>query len=123
MSYIFVNGIEINFILDKMKDNTIHNMLMHPSGGPVTSYIYDIYDFGTTNGKPNVQKIKVKDYEELYGYIPGMRDPYQPYNNLTTPRMMASSKDGYSVFKQWCGGIHVANPKKTGRYIPSIYQL
>ena len=52
-----------------------------------------------------------------------MRDPYQPYNNLTTPRMMASSKDGYSVFKQWCGGIHVANPKKTGRYIPSIYQL
>ena len=123
MKYIFINGIEISFMLDKMKDNTIHNMLMHPSGGPVTSYIYDIYDFGTTNGKPNVQKIKVKDYEELYGYIGGMRDPYQPYNNLATPRMMSSSKDGYSVFKQWCGGIHMGNPKKTGRYIPTIYQV
>ena len=123
MKYIFINGIEIDFMLDKMKDNTIHNMQMHPSGGPVTSYIYDIYDFGTTDRKPNVQRIKVADYEELYGYIPGMRDPFQPYNNLATPRMMASSKDGYSVFKQWVGGIHMANPKKTGRYIPSIYQV
>ena len=123
VGYNFVNGITIRLIKDKMKDNTIHNMMMHPSGGPVTSYIYDIYDFGTTDRKPNVQKIKVKDYDELFGYIPGMRDPFQPYNNLTSPRMMATSKDGYSVFKQWVGGIHVGNPKKTGRYIPSIYQL
>ena len=123
VGYNFVNGIKIRLIKDKMKDNTIHNMLMHPSGGPVTSYIYDIYDFGTTDRKPNVQKLKVKDYEELFGYIPGMRDPFQPYNNLSSPRMMASSKDGYAVFKQWAGGIHVSNPKKTGRYIPSIYQL
>ena len=123
MEYVFVNGIKIKFMLDKMKDSTIYNTMPHPEGGPVTSYIYDIYDFGTTNGKPNVQKIKVKDYEELYGYIPGMRDPFQPYNNLGKPRMMASSKDGYSVFKQWVGGIHMNNPKKTGRYIPTIYQL
>lgn len=123
MSYVFVNGIKINFILDKMKDNTIFNTLPHPSGGPITSYIYDIYDFGSTNGTPNVQQIKVKDYEELYGYVAGMRDPFQPYNNLSTPRMMSTSKDGYAVYKQWAGGIHVNNPKKTGRYIPTIYQL
>jgi hypothetical protein len=123
VGYNFVNGIKIRLILDKMKDNPIHNMMLHPSGGPITSYIYDIYDFGTTNGKPNIQKLKIKDYEELFGYIPGMRDPFQPYNNLGSPRMMATSKDGYSVFKQWAGGIHVNNPKKTGRYIPSIYQL
>jgi len=123
MKYVFVNGIEISFMLDKMKDNTVYHTMMHPSGGPVTSYIYDIYDFGTTDGKPNVQQIKVKDYEELYAYIPGMRDPYQPYNNLSTPRMAATSKDGYAVFKQWVGGIHMTNVKKTGRYIPTIYQL
>jgi len=123
MKYVFINGIEMDFILDKGKDNTVYHTMMHPSGGPVTSYIYDIYDFGTTDGKPNVQRLRVKGYEELYTYIGGMRDPFQPYNNLTTPRMVSSSKDGYAVFKQWCGGIHMNNVKKTGRYIPNIYQL
>ena len=123
MSYVFVNGIKINFVLDAMKDNTDFHTEMHPSGGPISSYIYDIYDFGSTDGKPNVSQIKIKDYQELYGYIAGMRDPFQPYNNLSTPRMMATSKDGYAVFKQWAGGMHVANPKKTGRYIPTMYQL
>lgn len=123
IEYTFVNGIKIKFMLDKMKDNTIANTLMHPSGGPLTSYIYDIFDFGTTDGKPNIQKLKVGSYEELYGYIPGMRDPFQPYNNLASPRMMASSKDGYAVFKQWAGGLHMNNPKKTGRYIPTLYRL
>ena len=123
INFGWINGIEVNVMLDKMKDNPIHNMQMHPEGGPITSRIYDIYDFGTTNGKANIQKLKVKDYEELYRYIPGMRDPFSPYNNLSAPGMAATSKDGYSVFKQWIGGLHVANPKKTGRLIPSIYQL
>ena len=123
VGYNFINGIEIRLVIDKMKDNTIHNVMTHPSGGPITSYIFDIFDFGTTNGKPNIQRLKVKDYEELFGYIAGMRDPYSPYNNLSSPRFMASSKDGYSVFKQWCGGVHVGNPLRTGRFIPTLYQV
>ena len=117
-----INGIKIKFMLDKMKDNTISNTLQHPEGGPVTSYIYDIFDFGMTDGTPNIQRLKVGSYEELYGYIPGMRDPFNPYDNLSSPRLMATSKDGYAVFKQWAGGLHMNNPKKTGRYLPSMYR-
>jgi hypothetical protein len=123
VNFGWINGIEISVMLDKMKDNPIHNMQMHPDGGPVTSRIFDIYDFGTTNGKPNIQRLKVKGYEELYRYIPGMRDPFSAWNNMTAPGMAASSKDGYSVFKQWVGGLHMGNPKKTGRFIPTLYQL
>lgn len=122
IEYVWINGIKIKFMLDKMKDNTISNTLQHPEGGPVTSYIYDIFDFGMTDDTPNIQRLKVGSYEELYGYIPGMRDPFNPYDNLSSPRLMATSKDGYAVFKQWAGGLHMNNPKKTGRYLPSMYR-
>ena len=56
--------------------------------------------------------LKLKDMKKLYRYIPGMRDPFSAWNNLTAPGMAASSKDGYSVFKQWVGGLHMGNPKK-----------
>lgn len=119
--FIWVNGIEIAVTLDPMKDDPIRNKLQHPDGGPVSSRVFDIFDFGTTNGEANIQRVKVEGSEEFYGYINGMRDAFQPYNNLGQPRQMASSKDGYSVYKQWIGGVMVKNPLKTGRYIPTMY--
>ena len=121
INYKGILGVEMSVVIDAMKDDTNYNTMMHPNGGPVSSYIYDIFDFGTTNGEANIQKVKIKGNEEMYGYIPGMRDPYNPYNNLTTPRMMATSKDGYDVFKAWQGGVCIVNPLKTARFLPSMY--
>jgi hypothetical protein len=120
MKYISVNGIQFEVTVDPMKDDPVRNKLMHPAGGLASSYIYDIWDVGTTNGQANIKKVVVKDNEEFFGYIPGMRDPFSPYNKLSSPRMMATSKDGYSVFKQYIGGVALTNPFKTGRIIPNI---
>lgn len=120
LKYVSVNGIEFNIIIDPMKDDRVRNKVDHPAGGLASSRIYDIWDFGTTNGKPNIQKVAVKDNEEFFRYIPGMRDPFSPYNKPTAPQTTASSVDGYAVFKQYIGGIMLRNPLKTGRIIPNI---
>jgi hypothetical protein len=120
MKYVSVNGIEFNIIIDPMKDNPVRNKIYHPEGGLASSRTYDIFDFGTTNGQPNIQKVAVKDNEEFFRYIPGMRDPFSPYNKQTAPGMAASPVDGYAVYKQFIGGILLRNPLKTGRLIPSI---
>ena len=118
--YISVNGMEFNVILDPMKDDPIRNKVYHPEGGLLSSRSYDIWDFGTSNGEPNIQRVAVKDNEEFFRYIPGMRDPFSPYNKPTSPQMAASSVDGYSVYKQFIGGILLRNPLRTGRILPSM---
>lgn len=118
--YIAVNGIEFSVMVDPMKDDPVRNKVYHPNGGLASSYTYDIWDIGTTNGNPNIQRVSVKDNEEFYGYIPGMRDPFSPYNKLAAPRMQASPVDGYSVYKQFIGGVVLRNPFKTGRMIPNM---
>jgi hypothetical protein len=123
MKYVSVNGIEFNIIIDPMKDNEVINHVRYKQG-LASSYIYDIWDFGTTAGEPNIQRVLVKDNEEHFRYIPGMRDPFTPGGKGTnnTPVMTASPVDGYSVYKMFTGGILVRNPKKTGRIIPSVLQ-
>jgi hypothetical protein len=103
-----------------MKDDPVRNKLIHPNGGLASSRTYDIWDFGTTNGKANIQRVAVKDNEEFFGYVPGLRNPFTPGNKASTPQMIASPVDGYSVYKMFIGGIMLRNPLKTGRIIPSI---
>ena len=119
LNYVAVNGIKFKLTVDPMKDG-YPNTLRHPDGGLASSYIYEIFDVGTTGGVANISKVSVKDEEEFFGYIPGLRDPFSPYNNRTDPRMMATSVDGYSVFKGFIGGVKITNMKKTARVIPSI---
>lgn len=117
--YISVNGIEFNIMIDPMKDDPIRNKIAHPAGGLMSSRIYDIWDFGTQGGESNIQRVAVKDNEEFFGYLPGLRDPFSPYNNLTAPRSIATSVDGYSVYKMWIGGALIRNPLRTGRIVPA----
>jgi hypothetical protein len=119
LNYVAVNGIKFKLTIDPLKDG-YPNTMRHPDGGLASSYGYDIFDVGTTGGTSNISKVSVKDEEEFFGYIPGLRDPFSPYNNRTEPRMMATSVDGYSVYKGFIGGVKITNPKKTARIIPSI---
>lgn len=120
MSYVSVNGIEFHLMLDPTKDDNVRYKQMHPDGGLVQSRVYDIWDFGTTNGQSNIQRVAVKDNEEYFRYIPGMRDPFSAGGKGDNPTPTSSSVDGYSVYKMYIGGIMVRNPFKTGRLIPSI---
>lgn len=120
VQYRFINGIEFSLMIDPMKDDPVRNKIRHPKGGLASSYIYDIWDFGTTNNKPNIQRVAVKGDEEVYRYIPGLRDQFTAYNNTSTPAATSSMKDGYQVMKWYQGAIQINNVLKTGRIIPTI---
>lgn len=119
LNYVAVNGIKFKIMIDPMKDG-YPNTLRHPDGGLASSYEYEIFDVGTTGGEANIQKVSVKDEEEFFGYVGGLRDPFSPYNKRQEPRMMASTVDGYSVFKGFIGGVMITNPKKTARILPTL---
>lgn len=120
LNYLSVNGISFKIMIDPMKDDPVRNKMTHPSGGLASSYEYDIYDFGTTNGQSNIQRVAVEGEEEFFAYIPGMRNPFTPYNKNKEPKHASSSVDGYSVYKQFIGGIMLRNPFRTGRIIPNV---
>jgi hypothetical protein len=111
LEYRAVNGIVFELMHDPMKDSPIRNKVYHPEGGLASSREYDLLDFGTANGKPNIQRVALQGDEDIYKYIPGMRDPYSPYNKQTKPGMTASSVDGYEVHRMFIGGIKITNPK------------
>lgn len=120
LEYISVNGIKFKLMHDPMMDDPIRNKIYHPEGGLAKSREYMLMDFGTANGEPNIQRVKLRGEEEIFRYIPGMRDPYSAYGNMTAPTMAASSVDGYSVYKAFIGGLRVKNPMRMMRIIPSL---
>lgn len=120
LEYRTVNGITFKLMHDPMKDSPIRNKVYHPDGGLLSSREYDLLDFGSAGGDANIKKVMLEGEEEIYKYIPGMRDPYNPYNNLTQPGMTASSVDGYEVHKMFIGGIRIKNPMRCARILPNI---
>lgn len=123
MRYIFVNGIEVDVIHDPMLDSPVTvGKITHPLGGWVSSYIYNIWDFGTENGEPNIQKVAIQGDEEYMRYIPGLRDPFTPGGNGQNPAPAATAVDTYEVHKMINVSVRIKNPLKTGRYMPSLYK-
>ena len=120
LEYRTVNGITFTLMHDPMKDDPIRNKLYHPDGGLAESYKMDILDFGTANGEANIKKVAIKGDEEIFKYIPGMRDPYSPYNKTTSPTMASTSVDGYEVHKMFIGGLKITNPMRTASLRPQI---
>jgi len=123
MSYISVNGIEFHLIHDPMLDSPITaGKIPHPNGGYVSSYIYNIWDFGTDNGEPNIQKVAIKGDEEYMRYVPGLRDPFTPGGMGASNSMAAHGIDTYEVHKMINCSIRIKNPLRTARYMPNIYK-
>jgi len=120
LEYRTVNGITFELMHDPMKDSPIRNKVYHPDGGLLSSREYDLLDFGTAGGDSNIKKVMLEGEEEIFKYIPGMRDPYSAYNNLTQPGMTASSVDGYEVHKMFIGGLRIKNPMRCARILPNV---
>lgn len=112
-----INGIRFEFVHIPWYDDTVRNKQMHPEGGTVESRRLTIMDFGTSSGNPNIQLVRVKGQDEVFGYIPGLRDPYNPGNKV---KMMASGVDGYQIHRaDWCG-LKVHNPMRLGEWIMNM---
>ena len=121
VKYADINGISFEFIHIPWYDDYVRNKTYHPNGGLVESYRLTIMDFGTSQGNPNIQQVRLKGQDEVFAYLPGLRYPYFPGNGRTAPKLMASKVDGYEITRaDWCG-IKVHNPLRMGEWIPNIY--
>lgn len=69
------NNIHVMLEVDPMYDDKVRNKVLHPDGGVLESYRYDVLYIGSME-EPNIQKIKVKGADELRGYIGGIRNPF-----------------------------------------------
>ena len=107
------NGVEFEFVVDPMKDDTTTHKILHPMGGPAESYTYDIYDIGTTDGEPNLRLVYQKGMEDIKGYEPGLRNPFSPQGAMS---IMANSTDAYTHHRMFIGGAMVKDPTKCFRY-------
>lgn len=120
IEYKTVNGLTFKVMIDPTKDNPKRNKRKDKKGRLLSSLTYELLDFGTDNGESNITQVRLRGDEEMYGYRPGLRDPFSAYNNKTPgDRIMATSTDGYEVYGGFTGGMQVNNPLKTFRYMPS----
>lgn len=111
------NGIKVTLKVNSMYDNRDRNKIMHPDGGVAESYRYDIYDIGTTEGKPNIQKVGVKGTPIIHKYIPGLRSPFDPDGAISA---IATGLDGWSEEKMFIGGVLLRDPSKSASFIPNL---
>jgi hypothetical protein len=111
------NGIKVTLDVDKFYDDPVRNKIMHPDGGVAESYRYDIFDIGTIDGEPNIQKAMVKGMEEIRGWESGLRNPFTGAPNTSE---MSNSVDGATYHRACVLGAFVRDPSRTASYIPNI---
>jgi hypothetical protein len=117
----FLNGIEVTLMQLPFLDDPTFNTAQHPDGGLVSSYEMLIMDIGKSNGKPNIERVVVKNNEtDIYGYVPGLRDPFVPNGTEGRPKQSATLKDGYQMGCMHIRGIKVNNPTRIARILPNF---
>lgn len=114
-----INGIRVEFMHLSHYDDPVRNTIKHPDGGLAESHRMTIMDFGTAQGEPNIQLVRVKGNEEQFNYIPGIRDPYSP-GGQGRAKMAVSPVDGYEIHKTDWVGIMVRNPMRMSEWIPNV---
>ncbi len=118
LRYIGPMGIEVSVSVDSLYSDRERNKIYHPDGGVAESYRYDILDVGTSGGEANIQKVMAKGQEDIWGYEPGLRDPYSPTGGRM--KFMANAVDGYTVHRACVFGAMVVDPSRTASFIPNI---
>ena len=116
VEYLAPNGIRVKVDVDPFYDDTVRNKVMHPNGGPASSYRYDIMDIGTKD-QPNIFKCKIKGQEEFRGYQWGMRNPFT--GQIGNP-YMSFDEDSAVMHRMATLGVCVLDPTRTVSLIPNV---
>ena len=120
IGYADVNGIRVNFMHAPHKDNPIRNKLLYPNGGRASSYEYDILDFGTTNGRPNIQRVELEGQPDIYALQIGIRSAFGSSGTEKMPAVVSTETDMDVIhYMSWIGSI-IWNPTKIIRLIPAM---
>lgn len=110
------NGVIVKIEVDPMYDDPVRNKIMHPNGGVAESYRYDLLYIGSTD-QPNIQLAKVKNLDEVRGYMWGLRNPFT--GTMNNPNM-AYDEDSATIHKMSVLGVFILDPTRTMSIIPSI---
>lgn len=123
MNVAVFNNITFYFVLDPSKDDPKRNKLEHPLGGLASSYEYDIMGWGSMDEKANMQIVRVKGQNPIYGAAEGMRGFDKTTGSFMTPKSIASAIDGTTIhyFDPGIGAV-VWDPTKVIQYHPTILQ-
>lgn len=111
--YIAPNNVHLRVEVDPYYDDPVRNKVRHPKGGLVSSYRYDIFDFGSTES-PNIFKTAIKGEPELRGFQSGMRNPY---TGAMKNDYMSFDEDAAVMHRQATLGICVLDPTRTASFI------
>lgn len=118
LEYIGPNGIKVNIVHDALKDDFARNKIYYTGKqGLAESYVYDILNMGTSDGRPNIQKVALSKFGDIRGYEPGLRDPFTIGQ---TNRIMSNPKDAWTEHRAYTGGAIVYDPTRTATYKPII---
>jgi len=118
LEYIGPNGIKVNIVHDALKDDFARNKVYYPGKqGLAESYVYDIMNMGTSDGRPNVQKVALAKFGDIRGYEAGLRDPFTIGQ---ANRVMSNPKDAWTEHRAYTGGSIVYDPTRTATYKPII---
>ena len=118
LEYIGPNGIKVNIVHDALKDDFARNKIFYTGKqGLAESYVYDILNMGTSDGRPNIQKVALAKFGDIRGYEPGLRDPFT-IGQAT--RVMSNPKDAWTEHRAYTGGAIVYDPTRTATYKPII---
>jgi hypothetical protein len=125
VEYIAPNNIHVKIEVDPMYSDPVRNKIAAPNnghflGGLAESYRMDIFDIGTSEGEPNIQKVYATTEPDHTGYIPGLRNPFSPTNERSKYSLMATPKDGYEVHKIATCSAMIKDPSRTASLIPNI---
>ena len=119
MGVATINGIEFMFMVDPSKDERGRNKLMHPLGGPVSSYEYDIF---LKDHFANMQIVRRKGETPKFYVEEG---PLGFFNNagnsFKNPQMISSAVEGAVIHYIEPGvGSVCWDPTKVVRYYPTL---
>ncbi|MCP4255520.1 MAG: hypothetical protein GY775_19365 [Candidatus Scalindua sp.] len=119
MGVATINGVQFSFVIDPQKDDLKRNKIMHPLGGPASSYEYDIMGFGSKDEKSNMQIVRRKGETPIWGAEEGIRGFYNDAGSFFSPKRMANPVDASTIhyFDPGIGAI-VWDPTKIIRYYP-----
>ncbi len=107
--YEYVNGVKLRVEIIPFFDDDIRFKTRHPEGkGLVESHRMIAFDYG---GEAGIYRTKPKNADEIWRYIPGLRDPYSP-GGRGASGMTASKVDGYTIMKANWGGMMIEDPTK-----------
>ena len=110
------NGVIVKVEVDPMYDDPVRNKIMHPNGGVAESYRYDLLYIGSTD-QPNIQLAKVKNLDEVRGYMWGLRNPFT--GTMNNPNM-AYDEDSATIHKMSVLGVFILDPTRTMSIIPLL---